>query len=383
MGQRKVSWEAVIGSAALLALVLLAFAREQQHAAQPDLSTPSTFDYGLFGYTALYDLLRRENVSVSRFERAHALLSDATTTLVVAQTPSDILAGHSGFSRNDVVGLKDWVSGGGRLILLSPPYGDAGDTMLGIPASRERQRAVTNATPFANLAVTAAIRSVRGDFRTQFDDAATPKALPLLVTRDGIVALQYRLGRGKIVVLTDPSVFANERLDQADNARFALNLLGGSDAVAFDESIHGYVRGDSLWNVLPAGAHLAVYVVGVAVLLALVGSLFRFAPPIPLEEADERDSSAYITSMAQLLARGRAARKALRDGADFALRAVRHSLGVSERTPIGRVATRVERPELRMQILELDRLRDLESPTDAELMRAGWLCVRLRKEFNE
>lgn len=380
----KIGWDATIGGAALLLLVLLAFARAQ-HTSQPEFSTPSSYDRGRYGYAALYELLRREGVSVTRFERAHVLLSRAVGTLIVAQTPFDIIAGQNGFGRNDVIALKDWVSAGGRLIVLSPPYGDAGDTMLGIPGSRTARPAAARATPLSQLPVTANVRAVGGNFAVQFDDAAAPKALPLLVTTRGVAAMQYRFGRGSVVVLTDPSVFANERLSTADNARFALNLLGQGAAgrVAFDEAIHGYARGDSLWSVLPAGAHLAVYVIAAAILLALVGNLVRFAPPIPLEEPDERDSSAYITSMAHLLARGRASRKALRDGADFALRAVRRSLGLSDRTPIREVLMRVEQAEMRHQILELDRLRGLERPTDAELVRAGWLFVRLRKECKE
>lgn len=376
----RLGWDTATGVVALLVLALIAVMRAQ-HAPQPEVSTPSSYDYGRSGYAAVYELLRREGVTVSRFERAHALLSRSTTTLVIAQTSLDLLAGQSGLEKNDVVAVKEWVAAGGRLIVLSPPYGDAGDTLLGIPASRTVDPASPVAAPFARLPLAAGVRAVAGNFSAQFDDAAAPKAIPLLATGRGLVAIEYRLGKGTVVVFTDASVFSNARLPQADNARLALNLLG-SGGVAFDETAHGYIRSASLWSALPRSAHVAVYIAGAAILLALIGNLVRFAPPIPLTQADERDSSAYITSMAHLLARARASRTALRDAADGALRSVRRSLGISDRATIRPSLARVEQPELRKQILELDRLRDLENPTEADLIRAGSLCVQLRAAFD-
>ncbi|MBV8726352.1 MAG: DUF4350 domain-containing protein, partial [Candidatus Eremiobacteraeota bacterium] len=342
---------------------------------------PSTFDFGRSGYAALYQLLRSEGVHAERFERSHLRLSAVTSALVIAQLPYDILAGGGGVSRNDVVAIKDWVVHGGRLIVLSPPYGDTGDTMLGIPPSRSSGGlGATLATPLANLPKTSGVRGVSGRFAVEFSAGAAPKALPILVTKQGIVAIEYPLGRGDVVAITDPSIFSNERLRDADNARFAFNLFAPT-GVYFDEAVHGYTSGTSLWAALPAPARYAVYIAAAVLLFAFIGNLIRFAPPFELPQAGEPDSSAYLTAMASLLERAGAARRVLRDRADFTLRAVRRALGLSDRTEIDALLQHIERTPVRSDIAELNRLSKIERPSAAELIRAGTLSAKLQKEF--
>jgi len=379
MQRRKLRWETIAGSAALVALALLAILRANQ-GEQPQLSAPSTFEYGPGGYAALYDLLQREGVNVGRFERPHALLSHVRGTLVLAQTPTELIVGHGGLGRNDLTALRDWVRAGGRLIALSPPYGDAGDTLLGIPASRKSEVPASHAVPFARLPANARVHRVSGDFSVEFDDRAAPKALPLLVSGSGIVALEYRFGAGTVIAFTDPSIFSNARLIQDDNARFAYNLLAPGEKIVFDEAVHGYTTGNSLWSALPIPVHYALYLAVAALLFAVIGNLVRFEPPLQLPAADEPDSSAYLTAMASLLERAGASRRVLGDRVDFTLRALRRTLGVSDRAPLRALVARITRPETRAQVAELERLLRLERPTDAELMRAGTLCVRLQKE---
>ena len=379
MTLRRRWWDIGAGVAALLVLVGLTLLRASQ-TAPSQISMPSTFDFGRSGYSALYDLLQKEGVRVGRFERSHVRLSGVSSALLIAQVPYEGLGGGTGLTHNGVIAIKDWVLHGGRLIVLSPPYGDAGDTLLGIPATRSATPATTRAVPFAELAETTAIHAVDGNFAAEFRLDAAPKALPTLTSPRGIVALQYRFGRGTVVAITDPSIFSNQRLADGDNARFAYNLFSPT-GVEFDESIHGYSSERSLWSALPLPAHLAVYLVLAALLLALIGNMVRFAPPVELRQADDRYSSAYLTAMAGLLEHAGAARRVLHDRADFTLRAVRRALGLSEHTDLSVLLSRVDRAPIRSEITELNQLGEIERPTAAQLVRAGVLCAKLDQEF--
>lgn len=380
--RRKISGDVIAGAIALVLILALAFARNaREQAAVP--SSPSSYDTGRYGYAAFYDLLRAEHLDVGRFERDHHFLREsAIATLIFAQSPFDALTRRAtGVSRNDVLALKIWVQEGGRLVVLAPPYGGELDSLVGIPASRARRKKATVAYPFAALPETRGVAAVAGSFEADFAWDASRKALPLLAVRSGIVAMTYPLGRGRVTVLTDPMVFANENLARAGNARFAVQVLGAHPGpIAFDETIHGFGASQSLWDALPQAARIGAVMAAFALLIALLGTLIRFAPPVPAAREEERDSSAYITSMANLLARAQAKRKALLDTSDAALRAVRRSLGVSERTPLREFLARIGDAREREAVLELDRLRDVANPRDSELLRAGTLAAQLRKE---
>ena len=381
--RRKIRGDVIWGGLALLIFVFLSVARSAQDSAAP-VSVPSSYDTGRYGYRALHDLLAQEAVPVGRFEANHHYLDHRVSTLVIAVSPSDFVAGDTtAISRNEDVAIKDWVRAGGHLVVLASKFGDAEDTMLGIPATHERRAPATTASPLAPLALLRGVRWVHGAFRSEFAWSASPKAVPLLVTTTGIVAMRYRLGTGSVTAITDAEVFGNARLRQGQNARFAVQLLD-ADAprlVAFDEAFHGYAQNRTLWQALPKAVHFGVYLAGFAVLLSVLGNLVRFAPPLEIKPLTERDSSAYITSMANLLARAHASRKALHDAAGSALRSVRRALGASERTRITELLPRLQEPEQRKSVLELDRLSDLEHPSDAELLRAGILSAQLRKDF--
>lgn len=380
--RRRLGGDALFGIAALVMVIVLSIARAT-HQSGSSFSTPTSYDTGREGYRALYELLRREAIATRRFTKDHHLLGHASGTLVLAQSSLEVFARRTtGLSRNDILNLKEWVSTGGTLVVLAPPYGSEYDTLLGIPSSKTAPVTQHNAMPVASFGFTKGVRSIGGTFADVFAFDASPKVVPLLQTRSGLAALQYTLGKGRVIVFTDTSVFSNAHLAHDDNARFAVQFFAALPApIAFDETMHGYGQGQSLWDAVPWPVHDAVFLAAFALLLGILGNLWRFAPPLPPERPSERDSSAYITSMANLLAHARASAKAMRDDADSALRAVRRACGVSDRTKITALLGRVADSHIRACVLELDRLRDLERPSDGELLRAGVLSAQLRKEF--
>ena len=378
---RKGGGNAIAGATALVILLVLAFAQSARDVEVP-VSSPSSYDTGRYGYRALYELLKREHLEPRRFTRDHHFLKDETGTLVVAQSAFDALAAQkAGIARNDVLAIKGWVQRGGHAVVLAPPYGNELDTLLGIPASRPMRKRQTAAYPFAAMPQTRGVRSVSGAYAQDFAWEAAPKAVPLLATHSGIVGMRYRLGNGTVTVFTDPFIFSNEHLAQTGNARFAVQLLSAHPGgIAFDETIHGFGVTQSLWEALPWTVQWGVVLLGTALILGIAGNVVRFAPALKLERVDERDSSAYITSMANLFMHARAKEKTLRDVALSALRTVRRNLGIAERTPVKALLARIGDPGQRSEVLELDRLGDRRDPTDSELLRAGALAAHLRKE---
>ncbi len=324
----------------------------------------SSYDTGRNGYRALFALLRRERVAVTRMEYPLGLLAPSVRTLVISQS-------RSGIDLNEALALRRWVRGGGRMIALDASFNAADKKYFGIP---QQTRAVSKeriASPPAPRADLPGVGRVAGNFGAVFARGRHPPGEPLLATRSGTVALAIALGKGEVVAILDPSAFSNVRLREADNARFAYDLLAGGP-VAFDERLHGYARERGSWQALPAPVRAAVFIVAAVIVLGLVGENVRFAPPLTPPAEDDRDSSAYIDSMARLFARGRAVRYAIAACADAATRFTH--------VRYGGAGERIDDPVLRDGVTELLRLRGLERPTQADLLRAGVLAARLRKE---
>jgi len=163
-------------------------------------------------------------------------------------------------------------------------------------------------------------------------------------------------------------------------------VAGTGGVVAFDEYVHGYVSGMSWWTILPKPVRAALIIVLSGLSLLLIGTALRFGPTARLPENTERTSAEYLSSMAQLLARGRAARKAMRDLIDVTLNQIAVALGLSDQASLAQIARSVQSSEngqaRAAQLQELGRLRALNAPTDNDLLRAAQLCASLRKEYS-
>jgi Domain of unknown function (DUF4350) len=360
----------------------IAYLEVRLHSAQPTSDSQSTYDAHPGGYRALYDFMRTEGARVERFERRPAYLDEGVDTYVVADSPF----GLSGYSPADYDALERWVKAGGRLVIIGAvPLPDE----LKVPPVTAQHVKNDRAHRAVSAPLTSGVANLSGDSNLRIPLRKAQTQTPLAADHAGLVASTYCYGKGYIVVITDDTLFQNRNLAHADNARFAYDTLtGGGDrtsVVAFDEFTHGFQSGDSLWAVLPTPMRYGAALLGFAFVLLLVGSLFRFGPVARLPVETERTSSEYLASMAALLERGGAARIALRSVADACLRDVAASLGMGEGTPIARVADALRhRPDggaMADNVLELNRLRSYERPTDTELLEAVRVAATLRKEY--
>jgi hypothetical protein len=129
--------------------------------------------------------------------------------------------------------------------------------------------------------------------------------------RPAVVLLRRKTGT--ILALSDPAVADNKHLAQADNARFFLDLArtqGAGGPVAFDEYHQGFQASDGFWDAVGRPGQLVAWQLFGVVLLLCWSAGKRFGLPRPLV-APPRVSSEYVSSLANLYRRARAADAAL------------------------------------------------------------------------
>lgn len=132
---------------------------------------------------------------------------------------------------------------------------------------------------------------------------------------------------GSIVALADTGPLTNALLDEADNAAFAIGIVGDGP-VLFTEAAHGYGRdGFSLgdlpdgWDTLVIGLVLA----GVAWVWSMAR---RFGPPNAEEELPPPPRRAYVDALAASTVRTAASEEAIAPLRAHARRRLAHRAGV-------------------------------------------------------
>ena len=243
----RIRWiEIVVLIAGLGLLLSFAFASENG-----SLSVYSTFDTGPNGYEALFNVLRGEDVDVTRLQMPLALRDPKIRVLAFTSTQPEVYAG-SGlvYDANDYERLGAFEKSGGRIVYFASAQNDP---MRGAIARHKLHATILDVSRFTNRALSGDPQQIVG----------------------------------------------------------AYDALAGHGVVAFDERLHGFGTDRTLWTVLPLPVRAAFWIVIAALLIVLVDANVRFAPPLAAEVQPPRDSAAYITSMAALLRRARAGAAAI------------------------------------------------------------------------
>jgi hypothetical protein len=347
----------VLLALALLVFIALALARPQS-GEQP--SVYSSYDTGRNGYRAIYEVMRRERVATSRYEAELGLLRAFAGTIVLSANNGSYVS----VDRSDAQLLAQLARDGARIIVMGVPD-DALTRALGTPSTQQID-AASSALAVAGV-FTRSVHRVAGSFSTVFKRKRGARTLLLAARRPAAIA--YQLGRGTVIAIAAPDVPSNVELALDQNARFAYDILSGPSPVLFDERLHGYAEGTSMWAVLPASVHDAVWIALGVVLLAVVGGAFRSAPPIALEPVRERDSSAYLAAMASLLRRAHAGASAIERFNDDAQRLARQRRSLATR------------PDVAAGLHALDEMQFASRFNDAAVLAAARTYAWLRKEF--
>ena len=361
-------------------LLVIGFMTDREPAASPD--TYSTHDARGGGYLAWYRLLRMSGMRVERLERPASALDGSIATLVAAN--------NGRFSVADVAPLARFVRDGGRLIWISAGVDerDRAWKPLAFPRFRKGSGAIDAARPLVPSVVTRGVHAVYGDGSARIVPGAFPPDVPVLGDRTGAVLVRYALGRGRVVIVTDPSLFTNRNLARAGNARLALSIVtsGRAGSVAFDEAIHGYVADRSIWSVFPGPLRAAVIGVVVVAALALYGAAIRTTPLLPPEREREPSTASYLASVANLLRRGNAARRVAAELADSTYAAAARTLGLAgladERVLVAAYRLRGDEDSAET-VRRIARICSSERISDAALVELAEYCFALRKKGSD
>src|SRR5207244_12261483 len=160
----------------------------------------------------------------------------------------------------------------------------------------------------------------------------------------GALLVDFIHGKGRIVLLSDPFLVANNGIGSADNLQLALNLVAGTGGpIAFDEFHQGRSASQNALIAYFAGTPVLAMCGQVAlIVLALIWTRGRrFARPLPLPQVDRRSSLEFVASMAELQQRARAYDLALENIYGRVRRALVRHAGLNNNSPRAEIAARV------------------------------------------
>ena len=265
-----------------------------------------------FGTRAFFTLLEESGYKVARFEKPFTALKDNDPgTLIVIAPPPTRNPDEEEFSA-----LSKWVEAGGLLIIVDHKI----DVSIGDAIVRtEPANAAAAVHPLQPTLFTRNVEKValsQHATRVRVDSRA---ATYHIGDDQAAVLADVQVGKGRIVLLTDPYVVANNGISEADNVIVALNVLAERPAgkIAFDEYHHGYgssstggglmsyFRGTPVpWMMVQAGliAVLVVYSYG-----------RRFGRPVALRSERRTTNLEFVSSMANITRLARASDLAMQN----------------------------------------------------------------------
>lgn len=353
---------------ALVILNTITYVKEEKLQDSEILPNRSTYHAGPTGTRALHDFLSESGYKVMRWREApEKLLGDAgenvATFVVIGST-------RLPFSEEQTEALRQWIARGGCFVVIDrePDQTDTSDWSIttrsfDFPAfdtdpanATEMTENVTPATPVQPTRLTHNISSIlpsrfasriminpaiRKEAETKGEAAKTedeafedfadelpppPAELPPpaiadetetlsyapvvhIADKNGPLLVDYRYGRGRVILLSDPYIVSNTGIRSNDNLQIAINVLTSYDGlIAFDE----YHQGRGVTRNAFASYFSGTPVVAIAaqivllVLLVLWTNARRFGRPLPLPYVDRRSSLEFVASMAELQERSRA-----------------------------------------------------------------------------
>lgn len=233
------------------------------------------------------------------------------------------------FSAGDAAQVRQWVNNGGVLVYAS----ERGDPQLDAKLGLKRSAGVASADAGAPAPLFGGVRRVKGaTVAVPFQPSV--QQVPLLRNRDArgdVLAVSERVGRGRVVALSDPLPLCNGFVEQLDNGRLAADLLAlvvSSQPVAFDEFHHelNVQRSSNSWLITPWGGAAAWAVLLLAAGLALRGR--PFGPFVPITQRSDRSTGEYAVAVGRLLRRAGARTLTLEVLAAASRRALAERIGL-------------------------------------------------------
>jgi hypothetical protein len=342
-----------------------------------DKTNPAANSYGPSGTSAFAELLKRNGYDVRVDRRPRPRL--APDEVAVAFEVSGVSPFTSGDNEEEFEKtLLDQVRAGRRAVLLTLPADFQSESKGLLPSPpvavlvRGRPKDLKVKVPAVLPAATHGLD----------EDADVPQ-VGLWDTPDENLARAYQVGKGRLVHARSGSFVTNRFLDQADDARAAMELVGllarPGERIVFTEAAFGNVDSPSLVEVIGAWANAAwqqLLFLGVVVVYTL-GKRFGIPEETRIQQRGARE---LLDALTDTLFRGRQTRVAMAAALDRANTELRSAL----RLP--RDATRPERdrhlpPPLAGALARLQAATEMEGSTPAP--QALELIVKVRTLTDE
>jgi hypothetical protein len=428
----------------VIVLGLLLLLNAASHVA-PDRPTDTEFNQnrsslntGTTGTYALYEFLQERGYKVIRWRQRIAALNskqaNRPNTFIIVGSP------RVGISPEEMLSLLSWVSGGGRLVIIDrhPPLHQLSfptgwnltssvqiEPTSNFDTSTEDLAAnVSPSRPVQPTLLTTHIDSVlpsrygarfklnsynevvEASKEKKDEDVDIPEEIsdqilaapdlgiassPLVHIADeqGAILIDYAYGAGRVVLLSDPFIVANNGIDRADNLQLALNIAGNrEELIAFDEYHQGFGTSSNQLATYFAGTPV-LPILGQLILIVIVVVVARgqrFGRPTPAPRVDRRSKLEFITSMAEVQLRARAYDLAIENIYTRTRRALARFGGVNYNDSRSRIAEAVA-ARSGIDQRQLDKLmRDCEAALNEANVsgdRALKLISQLRKLENQ
>jgi hypothetical protein len=292
------------GIAVLVGLLIIAPMLLRPIVDDPPQKGPDGSSFGTVGggVAAVADLAQKFGYPYSRrltpldqagqFDK-HPL--DPTATLVVLDTS---------ISDDAAQDVAEFVRSGGQLVASidsvshwTSVMSDAATSFVRTPTDGKPVEAV------ASVATNPALTQLKVLGSTSFDPVSTIDATQL-ASRNGLpIVLSVPVGDGSIVALADSSMLTNRLLGEADNAAFALELMGnGTRPIVFAEEPHGFGAALSPSG-LPTNVRWFLFGLFVAAILLMITRSKRNGPPELAHRELAPARSTYLLSLASAIDR--------------------------------------------------------------------------------
>ncbi|HLG14716.1 MAG TPA: DUF4350 domain-containing protein [Blastocatellia bacterium] len=336
-----------------------------------------------FGALAFYTLLQERGHKVSRLDQPYTALKDRKEigTLVVISPPP--LRNPSDEEFNS---LSEWVKAGGLLVIIDREI-TVEVAGVEIKTSYAYAAGESGAHALQPTAYTRGVERVALSRLASRVKVDSNSAVYHVGDVEGAVLADVKAGKGRIVLLTDPYIVANNGIAESDNAMLALNLFADAPrgGIAFDEFHHGYVAGDSGGLMAYFGGTPVPWMMwqGVLIVAAIVYTFGRrFGRPLPLRRERRTTNLEFVSSMANITRLARATDLAIQNIYwEFRNRLCRYS-GLPSKADTGKLATAAARRagmderELRRLLARCEEAARGRQISDGELLN---LVSRMRE----
>jgi hypothetical protein len=300
-------------AALLLALIVPNFRRGMAQLSHPDPVGPTAYSKSALGHAAFYHLLNELNIDAEISEIGSGAHVGPGDVLLVAEPRTDKT------TLSEVTAMLN-----ARTVLLvlpkrtgkpdpNRPYWLGQDKLV---AEADVNAVLQLVDPAAKISRVAALSEISANGAL----AGTPtinkpqvmqsKLLrPMLLSSEGMLIGDRRIGNRRVVVLADPDILSNFALTRGDNSVLAVSLVqqlraGHDDGnVIFDELIHGFTpRPFSLLNILFQFPFVLVTVqMAAAIALLIWAATARFGAPLEVDPGLAAGKRSLIDTGARLL----------------------------------------------------------------------------------